>query len=311
MQTKVLDPRLSTTDAWKLNPIIFNELLRTTDLSLTDVELFSSPYLNLLKDFYVDPATFVSGGGGTLQGEPGRAAFLRQPALAPHSQNGRPSKAKGILITPHIASASWFRVLLRHSTRNPITITPEQETFLPGSTNHTSGIGQPPWGDTLAWSLDFSKPHPPQTLFGWSSIGTQQLTEVVIDSDLSPEMENARDYAASISSSLSPAARIAAWNDYYSPIHIKQTISPSISPPVTKAPTLSERISKAEMHGFRVPDLPERDSLLAQMHRFGHSGEDGIVEKLRSEKIYLPNMHKDAADIVHSCMPCQRHNIKK
>jgi hypothetical protein len=224
----------------------------------------------------------------------------------------RQHKAKGLLITPHVANATWFDILRRHSTRNPIIIKPETDTFLPGSNDHTIGVGLPPWGDTLAWSLDFSKPHTPQTLSGWSSIGVQQLKETaVIDSDLSPEMENARDYAVSIASQLSNATRIAAWNDHYSPIHLKQTISPSSSPSVTKAPTLSERIIRAEMHGFRVPDLPERDALLAQMHRFGHSGEDGIVEKLRSDKIYWPNMHKDAADIVHSCMPCQRHNIKK
>jgi hypothetical protein len=152
MRTEVLDPRLSSTDAWKLNPLIFNELLRTTDLSLTDVELFSSSYSNLLKNVCVDPATFVTGGSGTPEGFKAslmaRRFYAKPPWRLIHKtvDHLRQQRAKGLLITPHVASASWFNTLLRHSACSPIIIKPERDTFLSGSTDHKSGIGQPPWG---------------------------------------------------------------------------------------------------------------------------------------------------------------------
>jgi hypothetical protein len=80
------------------------------------------------------------------------------------------------------------------------------------------------------------------------------------------------------------------------------------NPPTNPQPKLSAEHS-AELFGFTLVPEDDRQDALSERHHFGHEGADGLVNKLLADRLWWKSMHKDAANHVLHCLPCQRHNI--
>ena len=69
--------------------------------------------------------------------------------------------------------------------------------------------------------------------------------------------------------------------------------------------------NKKENLDYLTPPDEDRDSILQDIHLFGHFGAQAIVRELHSQGLHWTNVYEDAKRLVSSCIECQKHNISK
>ena len=82
---------------------------------------------------------------------------------------------------------------------------------------------------------------------------------------------------------------------------------------LTLTATESERalLWQAEKRGKRVPDEKEQQHLIERIHQLGHYGVESMFRTLWNEGVWWPGMRAQLRELVASCFPCQRFDVKR
>ena len=67
---------------------------------------------------------------------------------------------------------------------------------------------------------------------------------------------------------------------------------------------------EAQKRGKIVPAFEERNKLLEQVHSLGHQGVESMFRRLWQQGYWWPKIREDLKQLVHSCLPCLRFDVK-